>query len=277
MDAGTLRTGASDDDHERANMRSFMRKPREHPALRNREDFLTNIVILTGAGISAESGIAPFRSSGTAWDDSRMEEACSAEAFAADRWRVHDFYDVRRAELERAAPNAAHRALARLEEHWARERRGEFTLITQNVDNLHERAGSGNVLHMHGELNAALCENCERRFSWHRDLAVREDCPVCDEPALRPDVVLFGETPYHRRRAEALCARANIFAAIGTSSLVHPAAGLVRYAKANRAITIEVNLQRSDNLDFRRFFEGPASIAVPALVDLLTSRIETAR
>ncbi len=254
-----------------------MPKPREDPARRNREAFLTNIVILTGAGISAESGIAPFRSSAAAWDDSRMEELCSADAFAADRYRIHDFHDARRAELERAAPNAAHRALARLEEHWAREGRGEFTLITQNVDNLHERAGSGEVLHMHAELNAARCENCERRFPWHRDLAVREDCPVCDEPALRPDVVLFGETPYHKRRAEEVCVRANIFAAIGTSGLVHPAAGLVRYARENRAITIEVNLRRSGNPDFRRFFEGPATIAVPAMVDLLTSRIEIAR
>lgn len=234
---------------------------------------MTNIVILTGAGISAESGIATFRSSTPRWDDRALEALCSAEGFAADRYKAHDLYDARRAQLAQVEPNAAHLALARLERHWQRENRGEFTLITQNIDNLHERAGSRQVLHMHGELDAARCESCHRSFPWTGSLAVREDCPACDEPALRPDVVLFGEAPYHRQRSEELSACANLFIAIGTSATVHPAAGLVKHARSNRAITIEVNLRRSDSPDFRRFFEGPATREVPALVDYLT--IET--
>lgn len=232
---------------------------------------MTNIVILTGAGISAESGLVTFRDADGLWENANVEDLCSAEGFARNPYKVHDFYDARRAQLASASPNPAHVALAELETIWREQRRGDFTLVTQNVDNLHELGGSRNVLHMHGELASARCVSCGRSFYWERDLAVAEDCPACDEAALRPDVVMFGEPPYHRLRVESLVALSQIFIAIGTSGAVHPAAGLVQSASRNGAVTVEVNLRPTGNDDFQHVYAGAATEQVPRLVrDLVT-------
>ncbi|MFZ3485011.1 Sir2 family NAD-dependent protein deacetylase [Sphingomonas sp. 3-13AW] len=154
---------------------------------------MTNIMILTGAGISAESGLSTFRDTEGLWENHAVEAVCSAEGSATNPYPVHAFYDARRGQLPLVSPNPAHVALAELEAAWIDEQRGQFTLVTQNVDDLHERGGSRDVLHIHGELASALCISCGARFPWKRDLLVAQDCPVCDDGALRPDVVLFGE------------------------------------------------------------------------------------
>ena len=233
---------------------------------------MTNILILTGAGISAESGLSTFRDTEGLWKNHAVEEVCSAAGLATNPYQVHAFYDARRAQLPLVSPNPSHIALAELEAQWIGQQRGQFTLCTQNVDDLHERGGSRNVLHVHGELASALCMSCGQRFMWKQDLPVAEDCPVCDEGALRPDVVLFGEAPYHRWKVEDRVARCDVFIAIGTSGNVHPAAGLVRLARQSGAETIEVNLRPTANADFRHVYEGPASRQVSRLVQDLLAR-----
>lgn len=234
---------------------------------------MTNIVILTGAGMSAESGLSTFRDADGRWENIKVEEVCSAEGFARSPYKVHDFYDARRAQLATVLPNAAHVALARLEAEWRDRSRGEFTVVTQNVDDLHERAGSRNLLHMHGELGSARCVSCNRSFYWERDLPVAEDCPVCDEAALRPDVAMFGEAPYHRHKIDTLVSKADIFVSIGSSGVVYPAAGLVQAAKRNEAVTIEVNLRPTDNPNFQHVYAGLATEQVPRLThDLIACR-----
>lgn len=146
---------------------------------------IRNIVVLTGAGISAESGIATFRGPGGLWEGHRVEDVCTPEALAADPALVHRFYDLRRAALAEVAPNAAHTALARLDRAWT----GELLIVTQNVDDLHERAGATRLLHMHGELRSALCAVCGIREDWDGALPPDTECPNCGEPALRPDIV----------------------------------------------------------------------------------------
>lgn len=232
---------------------------------------MTDLVFLTGAGISAESGLATFRGEGGLWEeDEDLRALCSAEGLAAQPSNVHAFYDARRAQLREVAPNPAHVALAQLQERWIREARGTFTLATMNSDDLHERAGSRDVHHLHGTLFAALCAECGNRLGWEGELPVREDCPACDAPALRPDVVLFGETPRHRHALEALATKADIFIAIGTSASVHPAARLIGLARANGAVTIEVNPAPTGTADILHVLCGPASEEVPRLVrDLL--------
>ncbi|MEK9212612.1 NAD-dependent deacylase [Sphingomonas sp. 2378] len=201
-----------------------------------------NIVILTGAGISAESGIATFRGPGGLWEGHRVEDVCTPEALAADPVLVHRFYDLRRAALATVSPNAAHDALARLDRVWP----GELLIVTQNVDDLHERAGARRLLHMHGALKRALCTACGERFGWEEALPPGTPCPACAAPALRPDIVFFGEMPYHMERIEAALAEADLFVSIGTSGAVYPAAGFVRMASAYGARTLELNLERSE-------------------------------
>ena len=225
-----------------------------------------NIVILTGAGISAESGLATFRGPGGLWEGHRVEDVCTPEALAHDPVLVHRFYDERRAALGRVEPNPAHRAIARLQRDWA----GEVLLVTQNVDDLHERAGSPQVLHMHGALLSALCAHCGVRSPWEGNLPPAACCGDCDVAALRPDIVFFGEMPYEMDRIEAALARADLFVSIGTSGAVYPAAGFVQAARHHGAATLELNLEPSaGSAWFDETRLGPAGELVPAWVDAL--------
>ncbi|QNE06528.1 NAD-dependent deacylase [Croceicoccus marinus] len=223
-----------------------------------------NIVILTGAGVSAESGIDTFRSAGGLWEQHRVEDVATPEGFARDPELVLRFYDMRREAIQQKRPNPAHDALARLDATWD----GELLLVTQNVDDLHERAGAANVLHMHGEHLNAWCTACDVRSAWTGPLINRPPCPECGESALRPDVVWFGEMPYQMERIYAALAECDLFVSIGTSGAVYPAAGFVREAKANGARTLELNLEPSQG---SRWFDetrlGPASELVPVWVD----------
>jgi NAD-dependent deacetylase len=224
-----------------------------------------DIVILTGAGISAESGLATFRGKDGLWEGHRVEEVATPEAFLRNPELVHRFYNLRRAALRQAEPNAAHWALARLQ----REHRGTVTLITQNVDDLHERAGSTGVIHMHGELLKARCERCRRSVPWHDDLATATACPHCHRTGgMRPDIVWFGEIPLRMARIGRALESASLFAAIGTSGLVYPAAGFVQMAAQAGAATVEINNAAtavSGCFDTR--LTGPATECVPAWVD----------
>lgn len=224
---------------------------------------ITRIVILTGAGISAESGIDTFRSAGGLWEQHRVEDVATPEGFARNPDLVLNFYDMRRAALGNVAPNPAHMALAQLE----REFRGDLLLVTQNVDDLHERGGSARVLHMHGELKSALCQSCETRSRWDATMIDRPPCPVCRAPTLRPDVVWFGEMPYEMGRIYRALESCDLFVSIGTSGAVYPAAGFVQEARAAGARTLELNLEPSEG---SRLFDetrhGPASALVPQWV-----------
>jgi NAD-dependent deacetylase len=227
------------------------------------------VVVLTGAGISAESGVPTFRDADGLWHGHRVEEVATPEAFEARPMLVHRFYDERRRSLRGVEPNAAHRALARLEEGWGER----FTLVTQNIDDLHERAGSRRVCHMHGELQSALCRACGRRTPWLEDLADLPPCPGCGVTELRPDVVWFGEVPYRMPEIEQRLAAADLFVSVGTSGAVYPAAGFVQVAQAYGARTLELNLDPSEGTAF--FDEarhGPASRLVPEWVEELLAR-----
>ena len=224
------------------------------------------IAILTGAGVSAESGLGTFRDKGGLWSRYDLNEVATPEGFARDPAKVHDFYNARRANCAGAAPNAAHDALARL----SRAPQHDVTLITQNVDDLHERAGSTGVIHMHGALMGALCADCGHRWDAPAVMAPQDPCPDCAAPATRPDVVWFGEIPYHMDRITAAVAGCDLFVAIGTSAEVYPAAGLVELARGD---TLEINLApsaRTNAFDARRF--GPATEVVPFWVEEVLTR-----
>lgn len=227
-----------------------------------------DIVILTGAGISAESGIDTFRSGAdggpSLWEQHRVEDVATPEAFARDPDLVHRFYDMRRAAIQTKVPNPAHDALARLDAQWS----GELLIVTQNVDDLHERAGARRVVHMHGEHLKALCEACGVRSDWRGALIDRPPCPVCQARALRPDVVWFGEMPYGMGEIYAALRKADLFVSIGTSGAVYPAAGFVRDARQLGTATLELNLERSEGSGwFHETRLGPASALVPAWVE----------
>jgi NAD-dependent deacetylase len=222
-----------------------------------------NIVILTGAGISAESGLRTFRADDGLWEDHRVEDVASPQGFRRDPELVQRFYDARRVNVLAAEPNAAHRALAKLDAAWD----GELLIVTQNIDDLHERAGAKRVLHMHGEALSAWCLACDVRHRWTGTLFNGPACPACGEAAMRPDIVWFGEMPYEMDRIFAALARADLFVSIGTSGAVYPAAGFVQQAKSARARTLELNLERSQGsawFDESRL--GPASELVPEWV-----------
>jgi NAD-dependent deacetylase len=225
---------------------------------------IRNIVVLTGAGISAESGIATFRGPGGLWEGHRVEDVCTPQALARDPELVHRFYDLRRAALAAVEPNDAHRALARLDAAWP----GELLIVTQNVDDLHERAGAKRMLHMHGELLSALCAECGDRGSWRGDMRPGSVCSSCGAPALRPDIVFFGEMPYAMDTIERSLARADLFVSIGTSGAVYPAAGFVQTARHHGARTLEINLDRSEGSGwFHESRRGPAGELVPGWVE----------
>lgn len=221
------------------------------------------IVVLTGAGISAESGLGTFRDAGGIWSRYDLAEVATPEGFARNPGLVHDFYNARRANCLAAVPNAAHHALARFQ----RARPGEMLIVTQNVDDLHQRAGSDPVIAMHGELRRALCAACGHRWDAPAVMAATDPCPACAAPATRPDIVWFGEIPYHMDRIEAALAQAQVFCAIGTSGQVWPAAGFVRLARQAGARCVEINLERSEMGDwFDDHRPGPATEAVPRWV-----------
>lgn len=223
-----------------------------------------NIVILTGAGISAESGVATFRGPGGLWEGHRVEDVCTPEALARDPETVHRFYDLRREALAGVEPNAAHHALARLDREWP----GELLIVTQNVDDLHERAGAARMLHMHGELLSALCTGCGARNEWRGPLPPGSECPRCGAAALRPDIVFFGEIPRKMERIEAALSGCDLFVSIGTSGAVYPAAGFVQLARHYGAETLELNLEASEgSLLFDDSRMGPAGTLVPAWVE----------
>lgn len=223
-----------------------------------------SIVILTGAGISAESGLGTFRDEGGLWAQHRIEDVATPEAFARNPARVVEFYNTRRTQAHAARPNAAHRALARLQAEYA----GDVLLVTQNVDGLHEKADSQDVVHMHGELSSALCAACAHRWEAPLTMTVGQTCPQCGAPSARPDIVWFGEMPYHMDRIEEALSRADLFAAIGTSGNVYPAAGFVQLAAHVGAKTVEMNLDPSENVAlFEETRAGKASTTVPLWVD----------
>ncbi len=223
--------------------------------------------MLTGAGISAESGVPTFRDSDGLWEGHDPQDVATPEAFAADRALVQRFYDERRAALTRVEPNAAHRALADLEDALG----DDLLLITQNIDDLHERAGSKRVHHMHGELRAAWCRACDVRMPWTATLADEPACPGCGVAALRPDVVWFGEMPYGMDEIHRALFSCDLFVSIGTSGVVYPAAAFVDYAIAGGSETLELNLERAANSDFHLYRQGPATELVPAWVAELTA------
>ena len=229
---------------------------------------LHNIVILTGAGVSAESGLKTFRAEDGLWEDHPVEQVATPEGFAADPALVQRFYDERRASVCAASPNPAHEALGRLEREWP----GELLLVTQNIDDLHERGGATRVLHMHGEVLSAWCQACDGRHRWEATLRDRPDCPSCGEAALRPDIVWFGEMPYQMERIFDALTKADLFVSIGTSGAVYPAAGFVQQAAAHGARTLELNLERSQGSQhFDETRLGPASELVPQWVDEVLS------
>ncbi|HYB10523.1 MAG TPA: Sir2 family NAD+-dependent deacetylase [Alphaproteobacteria bacterium] len=228
------------------------------------------IVVLTGAGVSKESGLDTFRDPDGIWSRVRIEDVATPQAFERDPHRVHAFYNARRRSLVGAdvAPNPAHRALAHLERHWP----GDFLLVTQNIDNLHERAGSRKLIHMHGELLKSHCGHCGEIFAWEDDLSVALACSGCMRAGgLRPHVVWFGEMPFEMESIYASLARAALFISIGTSGNVYPAAGFVQEAREIAdAHTVELNLEPSEGASlFAEQHYGPASEVVPRFVEML--------
>ena len=226
-----------------------------------------NIVILTGAGVSAESGVATFRGPDGLWEGHRVEDVATPEAFLRDPALVHAFYDARRERLATVEPNDAHRALAKLDSEWA----GDFLLVTQNVDDLHERAGSQRLLHMHGELKKGWCLACNGRFEWDGPMGVSASCPGCSAAGMvRPDVVWFGEIPYQMETIDQALQRCDLFVSIGTSGAVYPAAGFVQTASHCGARTLEMNLEPSlGSFLFDESRTGRAGELVPRWVDEL--------
>lgn len=226
---------------------------------------IRNIVVLTGAGVSAESGLGTFRGPGGLWESHRVEDVATQEAFHRDPELVHSFYDARRAQLKAVEPNPAHLALARLDTEWP----GELLLVTQNVDDLHERAGSKRLIHMHGELTKGWCLGCDGHFAWREPMGTEAECPRCGRRGMvRPDIVWMGEMPYEMDRIDDALQRCHLFVSIGTSGAVYPAAGFVQTARYSGARTLELNLEPSlSSIFFDESRTGPAGKLVPKWVE----------
>ena len=237
------------------------------------------IVILTGAGISKESGLETFRDEGGLWSQVRIEDVATPEAYERNPARVLEFYNKRRESMGSGAinPNPAHLALARLEKEWP----GDVLIVTQNIDNLHEQAGSQNVLHMHGEILKARCAACEHILIWEASLCLNSICETCGAKGLlRPHIVWFGEMPFFLNDIYAATERCQLFISIGTSGNVYPAAGLVRHVRMRGvAHTVELNLEASEGAtEFAETHYGPASEIVPVYVEnLLIKRLSFER
>jgi len=232
------------------------------------------IVVLTGAGISKESGLSTFRDTDGIWAQVRLEDVATPEAFDRDPDHVHAFYNTRRRGLlaPEIEPNAAHMALARLERDWP----GEVLLVTQNIDDLHERAGSHHLIHMHGELLKARCPDCGATSAWRDDLGPADRCPACRAVgSLRPDVVWFGEMPLDMDRIYAALDQCDLFLSVGTSGNVYPAAGFVMQVRSRRGVrTVELNLEPSEGASlFGETEYGPATQLVPRFVDTLLATV----
>jgi NAD-dependent deacetylase len=226
------------------------------------------IVVLTGAGLSAESGLATFRDKDGIWAKYDYRDVATPEGFERNPALVLDFYNQRRRQNGDVRPNAAHEALAELERSYP----GEVLIVTQNIDPLHEMAGSRNLIHMHGEILKALCNLCQTRHDWGlADILTTTVCPACARTGgMRPDVVWFGEMPYHMDRIAAALARCNLFVSIGTSGTVYPAAGFVALARQAGALCVELNLEPSEGVSlFHKAVHGPATRIVPAFVHQL--------
>jgi NAD-dependent deacetylase len=227
-----------------------------------------NIVVLTGAGLSAESGLATFRDKDGIWAQYDYREVATPEGFERNPALVLDFYNQRRRQNAHVEPNAAHFALARLEE----EHPGDVLIVTQNIDPLHEVAGSRNLIHMHGEIVKALCADCGARHEWGlRDILPESECPSCGvQGRMRPDVVWFGEMPYHMERIADALSACDLFLSIGTSGTVYPAAGFVHEARRAGAYTVELNLEASEGASlFHERIRGRATEVVPSYVERL--------
>lgn len=229
------------------------------------------IVVLTGAGISAESGIRTFRASDGLWENHPIEEVATPEGFSRNPHLVQRFYNERRKQLysDQIAPNAAHFALAELEEKIG----DNLLVITQNVDNLHERAGSKNLIHMHGELLKARCVHSGKIYAWQADICEQDRCTCCTTPQpLRPHIVWFGEMPLDMERIQHALARCDYFIAIGTSGHVYPAAGFVQEASRHGAQTVELNLEPSQvQSKFETCYYGKATEIVPTYLQQFLS------
>jgi NAD-dependent deacetylase len=228
-----------------------------------------SIVVLTGAGVSAESGVPTFRGPDGLWEGHRVEDVATPEAFARDPVMVQRFYNMRRRDLlsEHIRPNPGHLALAELEQACT----GSFLLITQNVDNLHERGGSQNLLHMHGELLVCICQVCGHHFRVVDDIAVDDACGRCGHTGgLRPDIVWFGEMPKYMDMIHHALAECDLLLSAGTSGNVYPAAGFAQIARQAGASLVEVNLQDTGiSGQFHRHYQGPSGDVLPELVSCL--------
>ena len=229
------------------------------------------IVILTGAGISAESGIKTFRASDGLWEDHRIEDVASPEGFQQDPKLVHQFYNARRAQLlnKNIRPNLAHQALAKLEQEFS----GKVVLVTQNIDNLHEQAGQKDVLHMHGEILKKRCQKTQIVSDCRENLLLDTHCECCQQAGnLRPHIVWFGEMPLYMDDIYSALSNCDLFVAIGTSGHVYPATGFVEIAAQAKADTLEINLERSQVAgQFEQGLYGKASEQVPLWVEQILS------
>jgi len=225
------------------------------------------IVILTGAGLSAESGLSTFRDRDGIWAKHKIEDVATPEAFARDPERVLEFYNTRRKGAAGVKPNAAHEALAQLE----KEHSGEVLTVTQNIDPLHEQAGTSRLIHMHGEIQKTLCAHCGAREPWVDDLSIELICHACGKAGgIRPDVVWFGEMPYQMEEIYSALSACDLFISIGTSGTVYPAAGFVMEARRSGAHTVELNLEPSEGASlFAQAIHGPATEVVPSYVETL--------
>lgn len=226
-----------------------------------------HILVLTGAGISAESGIPVFRSEDGLWENHRVEDVATPEGFARNPKLVHDFYNQMRQSVKSKHPNAAHLALTKLQDAME-QRHGRVTIVTQNVDDLHEKAQSHDVIHMHGALNSILCSHCGKSYEWHEDCDGTTVCKFCGHKTMRPDIVWFGEIPYHMDAIEREIMQCDLFIAIGTSGVVYPAAGFVSYCAHQGTPCLEFNLTPSANSGvFTHSYLGKAGTTLPAFVD----------
>jgi len=231
----------------------------------------TNIVILTGAGISAESGIPVFRSETGLWENHRVEDVAEYSGFVRNPKLVHDFYNGMRKSLKDRKPNPAHEAITRLQQEWPKKSGGRVSLVTQNIDDLHEKAGTEDVIHMHGELNSILCESCHVAYPFFEDSSTDTVCEKCGAKGkMRPDIVWFGEMPYDMDEIANLLSSCDLFLSIGTSGVVYPAAGFSAMARQSGATCIEFNLEKSAVVSsFNYGLYGKASITLPKFVDHL--------
>ncbi len=236
----------------------------------------SHIVVLTGAGISAESGIPVFRSETGLWEQERVEDVATYEGFLKNKKKVHDFYNKMRQSVKTKEPNAAHLALTRLQEEYPKKFKGsDVTIVTQNIDDLHEKAKSSDVIHMHGELNSIWCEECGARYPYFDNSSTESVCEKCGSKALRPDIVWFGEMPYSMPLIEKKLYACDLFMAIGTSGVVYPAAGFCQLARSVGATCVEFNLEKSlvgGNFTSGRY--GKATVTVPAFVEELLEKGE---